>query len=65
MDTNGTKNYKNTIGNNPSHIIIRIQFPIQLTATHTIHRAQGLTLDNITFNSNGITKHGLIYTTLF
>jgi hypothetical protein len=64
MDTNGTKNEKNTIGNNPSHIIIRIQFPIQLAATHTIHRAQGLTLDHLTFNPNGITKHGLIYTTL-
>ncbi len=32
------------IGSNFSHII-RTQFPIQLTATHTIHQAQGLTLD--------------------
>ncbi len=53
------------IGNNPSHIIIRIQFPIQLVVAHTIHRAQGLTFDCLTFYPSGITKHGLTYTTLF
>jgi hypothetical protein len=52
------------IVNNPFHTIIRIQFPIQLVATHTIHCLQGLTFDHLTFDPNGVTKHGLTYTTL-
>jgi len=51
--------------NNPFHIIIGIQFPIQLAITCTIHRAQGLTFDHLAFDPSGITKHGLTYTTLF
>jgi hypothetical protein len=51
--------------NTPFHIITRIQFPIQLTITHTIHQAQGLTLDHLAFDPSDITKHGLTYTTLF
>jgi len=51
--------------NNPCHIITRIQFPIQLAITCTIHQAQGLTLDHLAFDPSGITKHGLTYTTLF
>jgi hypothetical protein len=65
MDTNGTKITKIQIGNDPSSIIIRIQFPIQLVVAHTIHQTQGLTLNHLTFNPSGITKHGLTYTTLF
>jgi hypothetical protein len=34
------------IGNKPCHIIIRIQFLVQLIAIRTIHRAQGLTLEH-------------------
>ncbi len=52
------------IGSNLSHIITRIQFTIQLTATRTIHQAQGLTLHRLTFDPSGITKHGLTYTAL-
>jgi hypothetical protein len=52
------------IGNNPSHIIMEIQFLIQLVATRTIHYSQGLTLDHLTFDSIGVIKHGLQYIAL-
>jgi hypothetical protein len=52
------------IGNNPSHTITIIQFPTQLVVAQTIHRSQGLTLDCLTFDMTGVTKHGLRYTTL-
>jgi hypothetical protein len=41
-----------------------MQFPIQLVATRTIYRAQGLTFDHLVFDLNGVYKHGLTYTTL-
>jgi hypothetical protein len=47
------------IGNNFSKIITRIPLPIQLTTIHTIHNAQGFTLDCSTFDPKGVTKHGL------
>ena len=46
------------------HLKIRKQFPIQLACARTIHRSQGLTLDNVAFDPSGIRKHGLVYTTL-
>ncbi len=52
------------IGSNSPHIITRTQFPIQLDATCTIHQAQGLTLDYLTFDPTNVYKHGLTYTTL-
>jgi hypothetical protein len=53
------------INNNPSHIITRIQFHIQIIVGCTIHHAQGLTLELLAFNPVDVTKHGLTYTTLF
>ncbi len=47
------------ISSNPSHIITRIQSPIQLILAHIIYEAQGLTLD-----PSGVTKHSLIYIAL-
>jgi hypothetical protein len=52
------------IGSNSSHIIIRTQIPIQLAITCTIHQAQGLTLDYLTFDPTNVYKHGLTYITL-
>ena len=52
------------IGKNQSHLVMRIQFPIQLAAARTIHRAQGLSLDDLVFNPCGVNKHGLAYTAL-
>jgi hypothetical protein len=46
------------IGSNSIHIITKIQFPIQLVATHTIHQTQGLTLDHLAFDPNGVYKYG-------
>ena len=43
---------------------IRKQFPSQLACACTIHRSQGLTLDNLAFYPLGIRCHGLVYTTL-
>jgi len=37
---------------------------MQLSTTHTIHHAQGLTFDHLAFDSSGVTKHGLTYITL-
>jgi len=52
------------MGNDPSHIITRIQFPIQLVMASTIHYGQGLKLDHLTFGPTTVTKHGLTYTPL-
>jgi hypothetical protein len=41
-----------------SFIIIRIQFPIQLAATRTIHLFQGLSLDELVFDSTNVKKLG-------
>jgi len=43
---------------------IRKQFPIKLACARTVHRSQGLTLDNVAFQPTGIQIHGLVYTTL-
>jgi hypothetical protein len=43
---------------------MRIQFPIQLIVTQTIHRSQKLTFDCLTFHIIDVTKLGLTYTTL-
>ena len=52
------------IGKNQSHVITRVQFPIQLAVARTIHRAQGLSLDDLVFKPCGVNRHGLAYTTL-
>jgi hypothetical protein len=64
MDTNKQKIAKIQIGSNPSHIITRIQFPIQLVIACTIHQTQGLTFDRFAFDPSGITNHNLTYITL-
>ena len=51
-------------GKNETHLIIRIQFPIQLAAARTVHRSQGLSLDEMTFDPSGINKNGLTYIAL-
>jgi hypothetical protein len=43
---------------------IQKQFQIHLACARTIHKSQGLTLDNVAFNPNGIQKRGLVYTTV-
>jgi hypothetical protein len=45
------------IGSNPIHTITRIQSPIQLVVGHIIHCVQSLTLDRLTFDPFGVTKH--------
>jgi hypothetical protein len=40
-----------------------MQFPIHLVITCTIHQTQGLTLDQLTFDPNGVYKHGVTYIT--
>jgi hypothetical protein len=52
------------IGSNSTHIITRMQFPIQLVEPCTIYQAQGLTFDHLAFDLNGVYKHGLTYITL-
>ncbi len=42
------------IGSNSTYIITRMQFPIQLVVACTIHQAQGLTYDHLTFDPNGV-----------
>ncbi len=64
MDINWAKICWNTINKNPNHIITRIQYHVQLVASHTIHRAQGLTFDHLVFDPTSVTRHGLTYTTL-
>lgn len=53
------KNIEIQIGNNPNHTITRIQYPIQSSTGHTIHYAQGLTIDCLVFDPTSVIKHGL------
>lgn len=52
------------LGKNQTHLITRREFPIQLAAARTIHRSQGLSLDDVAFDLFGVNKHGLVYTAL-
>jgi hypothetical protein len=47
------------IGKNQVHIITKFQFPIQLVITRTIHRSQGLSLDELAFDPTNLRNHGL------
>jgi hypothetical protein len=42
-------------------MITKIQFPIQLTITRTIHRSQGLSLDELVFDPINVLKNGYVY----
>jgi ATP-dependent exoDNAse (exonuclease V) alpha subunit len=44
---------------------IQKQFPIKLACAGTVHRSQGLTLDNVAFQPTRIQIHGLVYTAFF
>jgi hypothetical protein len=60
------KKCKIQIGNNLFFASIKTQLPIQfIVVGHTIHCAQGLTLDHFEFESIGKMKHDLTYITLF
>ena len=48
---------------NKTHIV-QEKFPIWLACAWTIHRSQGLAMDNIEFDPKGVRKHGHVYTTL-
>jgi len=50
------------IRNNPFHTITKISS--QLVISCTMHRSQGLTFDYLAFESNGLTKYGLTYTSI-
>jgi hypothetical protein len=51
-------------GKSQTYVVTRIQFPIQLAAARTIHRSQGLSLDELAFDPTNVRKHGLTYTAL-
>jgi hypothetical protein len=53
------------IGSNSTHIITRMQFPIQLVEPCTIYQAQGLTFNHLAFDPNGVYKYGFTHTTFF
>jgi hypothetical protein len=53
------------IGSNSTDTITRMQFPIQLIATRTMHWAQWLRFNHLAFDPNGVYKHGFTYTTIF
>jgi len=44
---------------------MHIQFPIQLATIRTIQHVQGLSIDNLASDLHGVSRHGLMYTTLF
>jgi ATP-dependent exoDNAse (exonuclease V) alpha subunit len=46
------------------HLKIQKTISNQIACARTIHRSQGLTLDNVAFDPTGIRIHGLVYTTL-
>jgi hypothetical protein len=43
----------------------RIKFLVQLAITRTIHRSQGLSLDELALDPKNVTKHDLTYTILY
>ena len=45
--------------------VMRTQFLIQLACACTIHRAQGLTMEKLVFDTKGVVKHRLVYTALY
>jgi hypothetical protein len=47
-----------------SQLTIHKKFPIKHACARTVHRSQGLTLDNVAFQPTGIQIHGLVCTTL-
>jgi len=49
------------LAKNQSHSITKIQFPIQLTTTTTIHQPLGLLLNELAFDPTNVRKHGLSY----
>jgi hypothetical protein len=52
------------VGKVQSHLITRIQFLVQLATARIIHRSQGLSLDELAFDSTNVKKHGLTYIVL-
>jgi len=48
------------VGKTQNHLVIRTLFPIQLVA-RTIHKHQGLSLNEMAFELTHVIKHGLIY----
>ena len=52
------------IGKNQFHLITKIQFPIQLVVVRIIHKAQGLSLDDLIFNPCSVHKYELAYIAL-
>jgi hypothetical protein len=52
------------VGDNSSQVITCTP-NLQPSIACTIHHYQGLTLDHLAFDSNGVHHHGCIYTTLF
>jgi hypothetical protein len=49
---------------NSNHVITCTQYQIQLVVALTIHHSQGLTLDYLAFDPNGVHHHSLTCTTL-
>jgi hypothetical protein len=47
------------IDKNQSHIITRIQFPIQLIITRTLYWFEGFSLHGLTFDPTNVKEHGL------
>lgn len=45
-------------------IVTRAQFPLQIACAQTIHRAQVLTMNALSFDPCKVYQHGLVYTTL-
>jgi hypothetical protein len=46
------------VGKSQSFIITKIQFPIQHATTRTIHRSQGLSLDELLFDPTNVKNMG-------
>jgi hypothetical protein len=53
------------VGKTQSFIIIKIKFPIQFVIVKTIHHSQGLSLDELVFDSTNVKKYELKYISLF
>ncbi|CAM6028288.1 unnamed protein product [Sphagnum balticum] len=53
LDTNATISKEIQMAANSNHVITSTQYQIQLVATCTIHRSQGLTLNYLAFDPNG------------
>jgi hypothetical protein len=56
-----TNNEEIKIRKMQSHVITKIQFHLQLTIVHIVHKSQKISFDELVFDPKSVTIHDLKY----